>query len=338
MSRHDEDTIMIEGAIVVWEGLKNPSRNDNGTASYELGVVIPPTSPDKILLEQLAGQGLQRSQWRGVMPSGGNWPVKVVEASELDGQFTGYIRMSIKTQHTPKCYSETGDLIDSPMVWGPTLFTGQKVDVLVNTYEYNNKQKGIAFGLQGFCPLVSAGASPISIGGGGANTAAAFGSRGGQPQQLHGVREGSIAGFHQQQGGGNPYAQQAQGGGGNPYAQQQAKPAPGVEMLPSSPVTYEKAMADGQTEAQLVEWGMAKYVTAPAQGGGGNPYAQQQQQAKPAQGVEMVPGAPVTYEKAMAEGHTEAQLVEWGMAKYSTGQAQGNGNPYPSQATNFLPQ
>ena len=318
MSKVDENNVMIEGAIVVWEGIKNPSRKDDGTASYELGIVVPPTSPDKILLEQLAGQELQRSQWRGVMPSGGNWPMKVVEASDLDGQFTGWIKMSVKTKHTPQCYSETGDLLQEPMVWGPTLFTGQKVDVLVNAYEYNNKQKGIAFGLQGFCPLVSAGASPISIGGGGANAAAAFGARGGQQPQG---------------GGGNPYAREE--APGNPYAQQQAKPAPGVEMLPGAPVTYEKAMADGQTEAQLVEWGMAKYVSAPTQGGGGNPYAQQQ--SKPAQGVEMLPGAPVTYEKAMADGQTEAQLVEWGMAKYTTGQAQTGGNQYPSQATNFLP-
>jgi hypothetical protein len=320
MSKVDENNVMIEGAIVVWEGIKNPSRKDDGTASYELGIVVPPTSPDKILLEQLAGQELQRSQWRGVMPSGGNWPMKVVEASDLDGQFTGWIKMSVKTKHTPQCYSETGDLLQEPMVWGPTLFTGQKVDVLVNAYEYNNKQKGIAFGLQGFCPLVSAGASPISIGGGGANAAAAFGARGGQQPQG---------------GGGNPYAREE--APGNPYAQPQAKPAPGVEMLPGAPVTYEKAMADGQTEAQLVEWGMAKYVTAQPQAGGGNPYAQQQQ-SKPAQGVEMLPGAPVTYEKAMADGQTEAQLVEWGMAKYVTAQPQaGGGNPYPSQATNFLP-
>jgi hypothetical protein len=308
MSKVDENNVMIEGAIVVWEGIKNPKANNEGVVSYELGIVIPPTSPDRILLESLAAQELQRSKWAGVMPNGGNWPLKVLGASDLDGLFTGWIKMSVKTQHSPQCYSETGDLIQGPMVWGPTLFSGQKVDVLVNSFPYENKQKGIGFGLQGFCPLVSAGASPISIGGGGANAAAAFGARGGQPQ----------------------------GGGGNPYAQQ-AKPAPGVEMLPGAPVTYEKAMADGQTEAQLVEWGMAKYVTAPAQGGGGNPYAQQQQ-AKPAQGVEMLPGAPVTYEKAMADGHTEAQLVEWGMAKYSTGQAHGNGSPYPSQATNFLPQ
>jgi hypothetical protein len=317
MSKIDENNVMIEGAIVVWEGLKNPARKDDGTPSYELGIVIPPTSADKLLLESLAAQALQRSQWRGVMPSGGNWPMKVAEATDLDGLFPGWIKMSVKTQHAPQCYSETGDLLQGPMVWGPTLFTGQKVDVLVNTYEYNNKQKGIAFGLQGFCPLVSAGATQISIGGGGANAAAAFGARGGQTQ-----------------GGGNPYAQQQTQGGGNPYAQQQAKPAPGVEMLPGAPVTYEKAMAEGHTEAQLVEWGMAKLVSAPQQVGGGNPYAQQ----KPPQGVEMLPGAPVTYEKAMAEGHTEAQLVEWGMAKYSAGQAQGNGNPYPSQATNFLPQ
>jgi hypothetical protein len=321
MSKVDENNVMIEGAIVVWEGIKNPKANNEGVVSYELGIVIPPTSPDKILLESLAAQELQRSKWAGVMPNGGNWPLKVLGASDLDGLFTGWIKMSVKTQHSPQCYSETGDLIQGPMVWGPTLFSGQKVDVLVNSFPYENKQKGIGFGLQGFCPLVSAGASPISIGGGGANAAAAFGARSGQ-----------------QQSAGNPYAQQQQQSAGNPYAQQQAKPAPGVEMLPNAPVTYEKAMADGQTEAQLVEWGMAKYVTAPAQGGGGNPYAQQQQQAKPAQGVEMLPNAPVTYEKAMAEGHTEAQLVEWGMAKYSTGQAQGNGNPYPSQATNFLPQ
>jgi hypothetical protein len=325
MSKIDENNVMIEGAIVVWEGLKNPARKDDGTASYELGIVIPPTSPDKMLLDQLAGQELQRSQWRGVMPAGGNWPIKVIEASDLDGQFTGWIKMSVKTKHTPQCYSETGDIIQEPMVWGPTLYTGQKVDVLVNAYEYNNKQKGIAFGLQGFCPLVSAGASPISIGGSGANAAAAFGARGGQQPQ------GGGNPYAQQQGGGNPYAQQQ--GGGNPYAQQQAKPAPGVEMLPGSPVTYFEAIAKGHTEAQLVEWGMAKLISAP-QGGGGNPYAQ----AKPAPGVEMLPGAPVTYEKAMSDGQTEAQLVEWGMAKYVSAPQQGNGNPYPSQATNFLPQ
>jgi hypothetical protein len=259
MSKIDENNVMIEGAVVVWEGIKNPSRKDDGTASYELGIVIPPTSADKVLLDNLAGQELQRSQWRGTMPNGGNWPMKVVAQSDLDGQFTGWIRMSVKTKHTPQCYSETGELIQEPMVWGPTLFTGQKVDVLINAYPYDNKQKGIAFGLQGFCPLVSAGAAPISIGGGGANAAAAFGARGGQQQTAGGGNPYAQA-PQQNAGGGNPYAQapQQNAGGGNPYAQApQSKPAPGVEMVPGAPVTYEKAMAEGHTEAQLVEWGMA---------------------------------------------------------------------------------
>jgi hypothetical protein len=319
MSKIDENNVMIEGATVVWEGIKIPKANNEGVLSYELGIVISPTSSDKLLLESLAAQELQRSKWAGVMPNGGNWPLKVLGASDLDGLFNGWIKMSVKTQHAPQCYSETGELIQGPMVWGPTLFTGQKVNVLVNSFPYENKQKGIGFGLQGFCPLVSAGASPITIGGSGANAAAAFGAHAQQQQP---------------QGGGNPYAQQQQQSAGNPYAQQ--KPAPGVEMLPGSPVTYEKAMAEGHTEAQLVEWGMAKLISAPQQQqqSAGNPYAQQ----KPAPGVEMLPGSPVTYEKAMAEGHTEAQLVEWGMAKLISAQAQGNGNPYPSQATNYLPQ
>lgn len=265
MSQFDENNIMIEGAVVVWEGLKNPARKDDGSPSYELGIVIPPNSPDKILLEQLAGRSLQFSKWRGVMPNGGNWPMKVVEASDLDGLFTGWIKMSVKTKHAPQCFNETGDVIAEPMRWGPTLFTGQKVDVLVNAYEYDNKQKGIAFGLQGFCPLVSAGAQAISIGGGGgANAAAAFGARAGQSQQQP---------QHQAAAAANPYAQKPQAAAANPYAQ--AKPAPGVEMLPGAPVTYEQAIADGHTEAQLVEWGMAKYKAAPQAAAGGNPYPSQ---------------------------------------------------------------
>jgi hypothetical protein len=95
--------------------------------------------------------------------------------------FPGFGVISAKTQFPPVVHAEDVSILD-PMQWSPLIYTGQRVNVLVDCYEYDNAgNKGIGTGLQGLQIITSAGAQRLQIGGGsGPDTTGAFG---GQPAQ-----------------------------------------------------------------------------------------------------------------------------------------------------------
>ena len=217
----DDKHVKIHGGIVVWEGIKVPEQGQNGELKRNLKIVVNPNCPDLQDMENLANNTLQFSKFRGVLPAGGRMPIGRATADEFNGMFPGWVVLSCNTQRMPDVYDENGQKLD-PMQYSPMLFTGQQVDVLVHCYEYDNKNKGIATGLDAFSIIVSANAQQLHFGNSGISTEGAFGGQpqpqGGQPQQQQ-----QFGGQPQPQGG-QPQPQQPQQYGGQPQQAQDFLP------------------------------------------------------------------------------------------------------------------
>jgi len=184
MPQYDEKHVKICGGIIVWDGITQPEQTkfDDGSTGtkYELSIAVEPTNPDLPLVEQLATKALADSKWRGQLPAGAHWPIKQATPS-MQGAGLGHM-LVIKgvTYYAPDVYDENGARLD-PMQYGPALYTGQRVDILISCKDYDNKSKGIKAQLAGFQIIASAQAPQLQIGGDGV-AAGAFGVAGATPQ------------------------------------------------------------------------------------------------------------------------------------------------------------
>jgi hypothetical protein len=176
----NDQYLKLCGATVIYDAITRPDTNQEGKLKYSIRVAVAPDNPDLSLLQQLVERELASSKWRGVMPAGGNHPISVI-GNDYGGNLFGWSRFSAGTYNVPDIYSETGSLLD-PMQYGNLLFGGQRVDLLIHCFEYDNRQKGIGIGLDAAAIIVSANAPRQSFGGSGIDTAAVFGG-GSAPQQ-----------------------------------------------------------------------------------------------------------------------------------------------------------
>jgi len=181
MPRFNETSVVIHDCTIVWDGLNRPEQTKDGTPKYVLKAVIAPNNPDLAEFNQIAQEKLQQSQFNGVLPQGGRMPVGLAGPQEFGGLFPGFGVISAKTMYMPAVHAEDVSILD-PMQWAGQIFPGQRVNLLVDCYEYNNAgNKGIGTGMQGVQILASAGAQRLALGGAGADTGAAFG---GQPASV----------------------------------------------------------------------------------------------------------------------------------------------------------
>jgi len=203
MPQFDETHVKIEGCIVVWDGVNHPEPpNDNGNIKRALKVVIDPNNPDLAILNQLANDELQRSEFKGVLPNGGRMPIGTAGPNEFNGMYPGFAVVNCRTFKVPDIYDEQGNMMTDPMQYSAMIYPGQVVDVLVNCSAYNNVSKGVAASLDGFMIRSSLNAPRQNFGGAGIDTSGAFG---GQPQQNNaGGYQAPAQGQPQQNNGGAP--------------------------------------------------------------------------------------------------------------------------------------
>jgi hypothetical protein len=178
----NDQYLKLCGATVLYDAITRPDTNQDGKLKYSIRVAVAPENPDLSLLQQLVERELASSKWRGVMPAGGKHPLSVI-GNDYGGNLMGWTRFSAGTYNLPDIYSETGSLMD-PMQYGNLLFGGQRVDLLVHCFEYDNRQKGIGIGLDAAAIIVSANAPRQNFGGSGIDTSAVFGG-GAAPQQQY---------------------------------------------------------------------------------------------------------------------------------------------------------
>lgn len=232
MPLHEERSVRIDGCVVVWDGIKSPEQTDQGGFKYTLKVVVNPNSPDLAILDQLGRQCLQESPFKGNLPAGGHWIMKQAEAHEFNGMFPGWWVVNGITYQQPQVFDEQGNILQA-MQYGPALFPGQVVNILVSAKDYNQKSKGIKAQLEGFQIVASANAQQIHVGGSSVNAAGAFGG-GAQPaQNANAVGSGFQSPQQQPQPGYGAPA--AQGANNNPPAQGYGAPQGGAPQHQPNP-------------------------------------------------------------------------------------------------------
>lgn len=166
--------------IVLWDGITTPDNNDDGSISHNLKIAIPENAAEKAELEQLATTTLNNSEFKGVLPVNGNWPLTAIDVSKLGESaplMAGRVAIAGKTRRgVPQVFDANGQELNA-MQFGQMIYPGAIVELLVHAYAYNNKQKGIGFGLDGIM-IVDATAPKLDVGAGmpASQVAAAFGS------------------------------------------------------------------------------------------------------------------------------------------------------------------
>lgn len=168
---------------VIWEAITNPDPIDNkpGAVSHNLRIAVPANAPEIAELQKLVSDCLAspKASEKNIGPSNpGNNPISPIDESKFGKHgLSGQVCFSAGTmQGCPPVFDINGAQLQA-MGYGPQLYNGAKVKLLVHAYPYNNKQKGVNFGLDGV-QIIDGTAPKILIGEGGMSAdkvAAAFG-------------------------------------------------------------------------------------------------------------------------------------------------------------------
>lgn len=161
--QHDEKHVITGNAIVVWDGVTRPQNNDQGKMVHSLKVALLPGAPELAELDALAKAALAAdATMKGNLPTGGHWPVKQGLAGEIDPVLVGHTAINTKTYNgAPQVFDTNGRELQ-PMEYGPMLYAGAVVKLVISAYSYTNIQKGVAFNLDAI-QIVDATTPKLSI-------------------------------------------------------------------------------------------------------------------------------------------------------------------------------
>lgn len=168
----NENLVKISNAVLSWDGLRNPETRQSGSISYNVSVLIALNTPEYAELDAMAARQLQSGVFRGVMPPNGRHPLtgttakpKIPEPAKFGAQFSNHISIAAGTSRGIPTIVDINGAPMAIMQAGPMLYPGCIVSVLVDTWEYDNKEKGVAFGLQGL-QIIDATAPKLAVAGG----------------------------------------------------------------------------------------------------------------------------------------------------------------------------
>ena len=183
MAKFGDNAVITDPMAIIWDGITRPETMKNNIALpkpvYSLKVAGSPQAPWLADIQALVQATLVASEFKGVMPHNGDHPVKQCDPTLAEGKLAGMISINAKTRNgAPKVFDIAGAPLE-PMVYGPMLYPGALVKLLVTAYPFNKEgNKGVALSLDGI-QIVDATVPRLPIGGAGPDAAAAFG--GGQP-------------------------------------------------------------------------------------------------------------------------------------------------------------
>lgn len=185
MAFTDPTHVITCTGTIIWEAVKNPDPIDGkaGAFSHNLRIAVPANAPEIAELQKLVADCLAspKAAEKNIGPSNpGNNPISPIDEAKFGKHgLSGQVCFSAGTmQGCPQIFDANGVELTQPMAYGPQLYNGAKVRLLVHAYPYNNKQKGVNFGLDGV-QIIDGTAPKILIGEGGMapeKVAAAFAS------------------------------------------------------------------------------------------------------------------------------------------------------------------
>lgn len=283
MSRYGDKNVIARG-VILWDGVTRPEQKDDGKGGkrtqFSLKIALLTSQPEVGEITAICTDALNAdTTFKGRLPQGGCWPLIPIDAMQFEGRLPQHVAFSCKTYRTPQVFDINKQEI-APMIYGPMLYPGCVVDVLVSAFAFSNVSKGIALSLDGIM-IVDATAPRLPVGG--VDAGAAFGAGGGmaaytpppvQPQYAPPVAPGAPPVYapppqqpvYQQPVAPAPDFLQPPQTGGAPLAPGMAPPpvytppAPAHQMTAKAAgQTYEAFRAGGWSDEQLVQNG---YMTA----------------------------------------------------------------------------
>lgn len=164
MAWHDDSHVITCDGVVIWEAITKPDLvESSGNTSWNLRIAVDPNAPEVAELQELVKKALRDSNKKGVsLTNPGNNPISPIDAAKFP-ELPGRVCFSAGTiQGAPEVMDINGAEL-APLSYGPKLYNGTVVRLLVHAYAYENKQKGVNFGLDGV-QIIDATAPRLSIG------------------------------------------------------------------------------------------------------------------------------------------------------------------------------
>ena len=146
----NENTVKLRKVILSWDGVgKEPEVKDDGSINYNVSFLISKTHEDFADAKKLLKKQLDTGRFKGVLPSGANSGLVDADVSKL-GQIAAnhQIGNASTKDRPPLIFDENGNeitLADAKAIFYP----GIELMLLVHCFDYDNKNKGCKFGLDG---------------------------------------------------------------------------------------------------------------------------------------------------------------------------------------------
>ena len=237
MTMISDTLVQISNTILSWDGLRNPETRQSGTVNYNVSVLMAQNAPEVAELERICQEQLRTGQFQGTLPAGGNWPLgKIADPTKYGPTYNNHLVVKAGTSRGIPSIIDANLQPLQPMVFGPMLYPGCVMNILVDCWEYSKVNKGIGLGLQGI-QIVDATAPVLPVASG-MSADAVVKAFGGQAAPA-------------------PAGPGAPGAG--PSAPPAAPPAAKVLTAAAGPHSYDSYIAAGWTDEKLIAAG---YMTA----------------------------------------------------------------------------
>jgi hypothetical protein len=167
MSVIKEGLVLTGAMMIVWDGVTRPETVKNNVPLdkpvYSLKLAGNPHAPEVAEINAISQAALVTSQFKGVMPHNGKWPVATADPQLAEGKLAGMVTINPKTRNGAPYVCDANGQQLPPAVYGPMLYPGCLVKALVTAYAFNNESKGITLSLEGI-QIVDATAPRLPIG------------------------------------------------------------------------------------------------------------------------------------------------------------------------------
>lgn len=185
---HDANHVISGDAVVLWDGITRPEEKEDKSIVHNIRVAMLPTAVEKGELDNLAARALVDSEFKGVLPAGGNMPFSPVDVAKFGPIVTGMVAFTAQTRKGAPTVVDANGREMSAIQYARSFYPGAIVRVLVHAFPYNNKQKGIGFGLDGI-QIINDKAPALDIGTGGLAKSEVMGAFGGAPAASGGTKQ-----------------------------------------------------------------------------------------------------------------------------------------------------
>lgn len=164
--RYGESQVVTAVGILTWNGLVPPDKNDKtGEPVWTIGFAFQPGTAEHGEMDIIGKAALEKGKIALKLVDADYQPFLDCDVAKFGPIVNGMKRISAKTYNgMPRVIDKDG--ADIPMqALGQLLYPGCKIKLMVHAYPFNNKSKGVNFGLDGV-QIIDATAPKLDVGAG----------------------------------------------------------------------------------------------------------------------------------------------------------------------------